>query len=249
LAEEKDGAVGSLPARAGQTRIAVRQRIAQPLSALIESGDVASTTLRTECARILSPIKDSSHLLLACHGTNPAILPVLQDFVGGETIFIDPAAALINRIKRWKIPAAGADIFFTSGEPEKMKAAAFKAFRRQDQAGRKNLCLKERQAGSPRGVGRYPGLGNNHEQETQTVNYLPAGRVCFSLPLLACHSAPLVGNLNERSVAGVAAPSPTAVIGVSHSFTDADFARHVDQLKKKTYQAQLSRSSFNVLSW
>src|SRR5258708_27669847 len=46
--------------------IKVRQRIAQPLSALIESGDVGSHRLAEECRRILAPIKKSSHLLLAC---------------------------------------------------------------------------------------------------------------------------------------------------------------------------------------
>ena len=107
--------------------IPVTQRIAQPLSALIESGDVSSVALRRECKRILSPLKNCSHLLLACTHY-PAIIPLLKDFVSDDTVFIDPAGELVNTIKRWQLPAGGAGIFLTSGDPVKMKNAAFKAF-------------------------------------------------------------------------------------------------------------------------
>ena len=46
--------------------IAVAQRIAQPLSGLIESGDTSSEHLSNEASRILEPIRNSSHILLAC---------------------------------------------------------------------------------------------------------------------------------------------------------------------------------------
>src|SRR5258708_18096026 len=46
--------------------ITVKQRIAQPLSGLIESGDVSSQKLRDEAGRILAPIRNYSHILLAC---------------------------------------------------------------------------------------------------------------------------------------------------------------------------------------
>ncbi len=110
--------------------INVLQRIAQPLSASIESGDVGSDRLREQCRNILEPIKTCSHLLLACTHY-PAILPVLRQFVSGETVFIDPAAELVSRIRRWKLPAMtgnGHDRFLTSGDPARMKAAAFQAF-------------------------------------------------------------------------------------------------------------------------
>ncbi|MBK7801961.1 MAG: aspartate/glutamate racemase family protein [Chloracidobacterium sp.] len=55
--------------------IEVKQRIAQPLSALIESGDVVSETLRGEAKRILAPLKNCSHILLACTHY-PAITPL-----------------------------------------------------------------------------------------------------------------------------------------------------------------------------
>jgi glutamate racemase len=107
--------------------ISVTQRIAQPLSALIESGDVASSELRDQCRRILSPIRNCSHLLLACTHY-PAITPVLRQFVPKETVIVDPAQELVNKIKRWKLPRGGTDIFLTTGDPGKMKRAALTAF-------------------------------------------------------------------------------------------------------------------------
>src|SRR3954453_9909378 len=80
-----------------QFGIRVDQRIAQPLSALIESGDVSSGLLRAECKRILDPIRNSSHILLACPHY-PAILPVLRECVSPQTFFIDPAAELVDSL-------------------------------------------------------------------------------------------------------------------------------------------------------
>lgn len=107
--------------------IDVEQRIAQPLSGLIESGDVSSDKLRVECRRILSPIRNCSHILLACTHY-PAIAGVVKDFVSPKTVLIDPAAELARRTARWK-PAAGADDkFYTSGDRGQMIASAGKAF-------------------------------------------------------------------------------------------------------------------------
>lgn len=112
-----------------ESGIKIRQRIAQPLSALIESGDVSSPKLREESRKILAPIKNSSHILLACTHY-PAIIPVLKDFVSKETVFIDPAETLVDKISEWELPAAhgGKDIFFTTGDPESMQNAARNAF-------------------------------------------------------------------------------------------------------------------------
>jgi glutamate racemase len=107
--------------------IKVEQRIAQTLSALIESGDVSSPALRRECQTILAPVKKCSHVLLACTHY-PAILPILKEFVSPNTVFIDPAAELVNKIKRWQLPCGGKDIYLTSGNPGKMKTAACNAF-------------------------------------------------------------------------------------------------------------------------
>ena len=107
--------------------ISVAQRIAQPLSALIESGDVSSQTLKNECKKILSPLKNSSHILLACTHY-PAITEVMRPFVSSGTQFIDPAADLVKRVESWKLPTDGDDLFLTSGDPRRMKKAAFAAF-------------------------------------------------------------------------------------------------------------------------
>lgn len=107
--------------------IDVTQRIAQPLSALIEEGDISSPELRDHCRRILLPVKSCSHLLLACTHY-PAIMAVLREFVSENTVLINPVGELIKRIRRWKLPKGGSDVFFTTGEPEKMKLAAWNAF-------------------------------------------------------------------------------------------------------------------------
>jgi glutamate racemase len=107
--------------------IKIEQRIAQPLSGLIESGDVSSDKLRAESKKILAPVKNSSHVLLACTHY-PAIISVLKDFVSAETIFINPAGALVEKIAYWKLAKGGTDIFLTTGDAESMKTAARNAF-------------------------------------------------------------------------------------------------------------------------
>ncbi|HEV7699891.1 MAG TPA: aspartate/glutamate racemase family protein [Pyrinomonadaceae bacterium] len=107
--------------------IAVRQRIAQPLSALIESGDVSSDQLRSEVRRILEPLRNCSHILLACTHY-PAVLPVLQAAVPNIR-FLDPAEEVVNALGRQNIERdGGADEFLTTGDPRAMKKAASNAF-------------------------------------------------------------------------------------------------------------------------
>ena len=107
--------------------IEVEQRIAQPLSGLIESGDVSSQHLRGEAKRILAPIRNCSHILLACTHY-PAITPILKDLVSSDTKLIDPAGALLRKIAHWKFETGGEDTFLTSGDPRMMQRAARLAF-------------------------------------------------------------------------------------------------------------------------
>jgi glutamate racemase len=107
--------------------IKVEQRVAQPLSGLIESGDISSDTLRDECGRILSPLRNCSHILLACTHY-PAVVNVMKDFVSPQTVFIDPAAELVKRIGRWNLAIRGTDVFYTSGDAKQMKMASWLAF-------------------------------------------------------------------------------------------------------------------------
>jgi len=107
--------------------IVAKQRIAQPLSGLIESGDISSGTLRMEAKKILRPFRNCSHILLACTHY-PAITPVLKQLVAPDTKFIDPAGSLVKKISDWKLETSGDDDFLTSGDPRSMKRAARLAF-------------------------------------------------------------------------------------------------------------------------
>jgi glutamate racemase len=114
--------------KAFRTRgIGVAQRVAQPLSGLIESGDISSDKLKEESQRILSPLKNCSHILLACTHY-PAITALLRDFVSPETVFIDPAEELVAEVQKWGLPVKGESIFLTSGDPDAMQNAALGAF-------------------------------------------------------------------------------------------------------------------------
>ncbi|MFM9904056.1 MAG: glutamate racemase [Pyrinomonadaceae bacterium] len=110
-----------------ERNIGVKQRIAQPLSALIEGGDVSSRVLHNACKTILSPLKNCSHILLACTHY-PAITSVLKAHVSPDTIFIDPAYDLVQKVARWKLVPGGGDEFLTSGDGTAMKKAANAAF-------------------------------------------------------------------------------------------------------------------------
>jgi glutamate racemase len=107
--------------------IDVRQRIAQPLSGLIESGDTSSDKLKEEARRILRPIKNSSHILLACTHY-PAVIPVMKTLVSPDTTFIDSAEELVRQLKKWSLTAGGESVFLTSGDTGAMQKAAKAAF-------------------------------------------------------------------------------------------------------------------------
>lgn len=107
--------------------IDVRQRIAQPLSGLIESGDTTSVKLQAQAKQILTPLKNSSHILLACTHY-PAIVGILRQYVSPTTKFIDPASEVVRIIKRWNLTRGGGDEFLTSGDATAMKRAAKNAF-------------------------------------------------------------------------------------------------------------------------
>ena len=108
-------------------RTVLKQRVAQPLSALIESGDVNSQTLRNECRRIMRPLRNCSHVLLACTHY-PAIESVLKEYVSPATKFIDPSSAVTDKIVEFELERGGDDVILTTGDPRAMKKAAKAAF-------------------------------------------------------------------------------------------------------------------------
>lgn len=108
--------------------IKVEQRIAQPLSAMIENGDISSDKLRAECKRILSPLKNCSHILLACTHY-PAIVDIIIDCISYKTVLIDPASLIRNAVDKWNLPhSTEPDYFLTTGNVALMKKAASRAF-------------------------------------------------------------------------------------------------------------------------
>lgn len=107
--------------------IDIKQRIAQPLSGLIESGDTSSDTLRAEAKQILAPLKNCSHILLACTHY-PAIESVFKDLVSKGTKFIDPALAVVQKLGRLSATEGSIDRFVTTGDARQMKRSAKLAF-------------------------------------------------------------------------------------------------------------------------
>lgn len=107
--------------------IKVEQRIAQTLSAMIESGDVSSQRLRSECKKILTPVRNCTHILLACTHY-PAIANLMKEFVSPQAVFIDPAAELVKHTAMWKLLPGNTDAFYTTGDIAQMKTAAWMAF-------------------------------------------------------------------------------------------------------------------------
>lgn len=107
--------------------IALEQRIAQPLSALIERGDLSSDELKAHTRTILGPVRNCSHIMLACTHY-PAIAHTLSEYVSAETKFIDPAPMLVKKISKWKIGREKESIFVTTGDSAQMKRSAKLAF-------------------------------------------------------------------------------------------------------------------------
>jgi glutamate racemase len=110
--------------------IAVRSRVSQPLSARIEDGDTGSPELEAECRRILAPLYQCSHVLLACTHY-PAILPLLRRYVSPQTLLVDPARAVVDEILSLPdLPEGGGsgDRFLTTGDERAMRRAVRNAF-------------------------------------------------------------------------------------------------------------------------
>jgi glutamate racemase len=106
--------------------VKVNQRIAQPLSALIEDGDISSELFRNEAKKILAPLRTCSHILLACTHY-PAAAVTLSELLQNGTKLIDPAEHLVRSIAIPKIKK-GADDFFTTGDSDQMRDSAKTAF-------------------------------------------------------------------------------------------------------------------------
>lgn len=107
----------------------VRQRIAQPLSARIETGDICSQEFESLLFNIVKPLESVDVLILACTHYS-AVLDRFQAIAPRAKI-VDPARETLQWIERnWVLPTlSGDDVFLTTGPVEVMKSSAKKAFR------------------------------------------------------------------------------------------------------------------------
>jgi len=108
----------------------VQQRIAQPLSALVEAGRISGPEVERLVTQILRPIADCPLLVPACtHYV--ALMPLFQR-VAPAARWVDPAAltlaALLEPSGREARRAAAEDEFWTTGSPAAFVRGAALAF-------------------------------------------------------------------------------------------------------------------------
>jgi glutamate racemase len=104
----------------------VAQKIAQPLSGMIERGEQASPKFQTAVRTILRGTHDCDALLLACTHY-PAAMPVFENSFRGHVI--DPLSAIARSLEKpASIRAHALDEFFTTGDARAMRHAAASAW-------------------------------------------------------------------------------------------------------------------------
>jgi glutamate racemase len=120
----------------------VIQRVAQPLSGMIERGVLDGPLLRAALARILGPLRQVDALVLACTHY-PAIAARISEVLP-EAELLDPSEELLRFVLRhWRRatpstsprtspqPSSGrpsADVILTTGDRTSMRRAAWAAF-------------------------------------------------------------------------------------------------------------------------
>jgi glutamate racemase len=107
----------------------VHQKVAQPLSAIIEAGIPDEKELFENINNILQTMKGKiDHLLLACTHY-PAVSAQIQNFLP-DVKLLDPALFMLNWVQEnWpSFQHDSADIFITTGEIELALEAAIKGF-------------------------------------------------------------------------------------------------------------------------
>jgi glutamate racemase len=110
----------------------VKGRVAQPLSALIERGELSSPHMTKTLTQILRPLENCDALLLACTHY-PAVSDQIQTILPNCKL-LDPAMTTANYIrKNWDFKRArktrkSSTLFVTSGDARQMKKTAKAAF-------------------------------------------------------------------------------------------------------------------------
>lgn len=103
----------------------VMEEVAQPLSALIESGELSGAKLESELQRILEPLAQVDAILLACTHY-PAIAAPIRRIL--PALQLDPAAAVAQQLAAAIPVQDGEDLFFTTGSASGSDQAASLAF-------------------------------------------------------------------------------------------------------------------------
>ncbi len=114
-------------ALAKKKRVVV-QRVAQPLSARVEAGDLDSPALRCEIATIVAPLRNVDALVLAC--THYLALAPLFGVALPGVLLVDPVTELLRVLPaKWALPTGRSRAeFLTTGDPRAMSRAAKRAF-------------------------------------------------------------------------------------------------------------------------
>lgn len=117
--------------RRGLSGRIVRQRVAQPISARVEAGDLNSDALHRELDMIMAPLREVDLLVLACTHY-PALRGAFAQRAPGAGI-VDPAAELLAwAVDAWPLDAAPAggepDRVLTTGDVEATARSARLAF-------------------------------------------------------------------------------------------------------------------------
>ena len=106
----------------------VISRVAQPLSAMVERGELDSPAVHLELGRILRPLRRVEALVLACTHYTALLGPIRR--VLPNVRIVDPAAAALAEVeRRWCLSGqVQEDMFLTTGDPQATREAARLAF-------------------------------------------------------------------------------------------------------------------------
>ncbi len=112
-------------------RVSLASRVAQPLSAFVERGDLTSDAVQDAVSRVVAPLRHVSVLLLACTHY-PAIAPLFREALP-KVALLDPAPAmamaLVSRKRpRRELADAANVVALTTGDPRALERAALRAF-------------------------------------------------------------------------------------------------------------------------
>jgi glutamate racemase len=103
-------------------------RVAQPLSAHVEAGDLRSALVEEDVLRILRPLRDVEAILMACTHY-PALRPIFENTLPGVAM-LDPVPSMAQWVLRhFTVPASNRKtLFFTTGDPQSLRRSAALAF-------------------------------------------------------------------------------------------------------------------------